>query len=115
VNIAEIESNLEVLCKKRFDPQTFPFDFIEAHGALKATLTRLRQRSFNKTKRAGDVLWAGKLYYRAIEVGDFVVGEADNLLSDPLIIKYKLCFVFVIDGCRVYVRISNFLNILYPD
>lgn len=42
ISPSEIELNLDVLAKKPFDPGSFFFDFIEAHDAPKAAVTRIR-------------------------------------------------------------------------
>jgi hypothetical protein len=70
MNIAEIESSLREIVEKPFDPAEFPFDFLTAYNAPKATITKLRQGShLDLLGEPGEVHWKKKLLYRSAESG----------------------------------------------
>lgn len=103
MNIAEIESELQDLVDKRFDPATFIFRFLEIYNAPKATVTKLKQGSGNHADRAGDVLWKNKLFFRISKDGQ-AANTVDAMLADPLIKKHNPRFIFATDGEEVYCR-----------
>lgn len=70
MNIAEIEASLKELADKPFDLAEFPFEFLAAYDAPKATVTKLRQASqSNLFGEPGQVHWKKKLLYRSAPAG----------------------------------------------
>lgn len=70
MNIAEIESSLKDLVDKPFEPAEFPFAFLAAYDAPKATITKLRQASsVDLIGERGEVYWKKKLLYRSAKPG----------------------------------------------
>lgn len=49
MNAVEIEQAISELAEKPFDPQEFPFQFLEAFGNKATTLKRLRTGVSNKS------------------------------------------------------------------
>lgn len=103
MNIAEIETELEELTERTFDPATFVFRLLEIYHAPKATLTKLAQGSSNHGIAANDLLWKNKIYFRFALRG-FCASEIDVMLQDPLTKKHKPRFLFVTDGVEFYCR-----------
>jgi len=103
MNIAEIESELQDLVDKPFDPAAFVFRFLEIYDAPKATVTKLRQGSGNLASQPGDVLWKSRLFFRVAAKGQ-AANTVDAMLADPLIKKHHPRFVFATDGEDVYCR-----------
>lgn len=73
MNISEIEMQLSDLVSEPFDQSEFVFKFIEIFNAPKATITKLRNGTQNKTELAGDMFWQRKLYFRKAESGQAAV------------------------------------------
>lgn len=75
MNIAEIESSLRDIVDKPFEPSAFPFAFLAAYGAPKATITKLRQACRpDLLGDPGEVHWKKKLLYRSASRGAAVSG-----------------------------------------
>src|ERR1700676_5129281 len=101
MNIAEIESELQDLADKPFDPATFIFRLFEIYDAPKATVTKLKQGTGNHAKEAGDVLWKNKLFFRVAQQGQ-AANTVESMLGDPLLKKHNPRFLFATDGNDVY-------------
>jgi hypothetical protein len=70
MNIAQIESSLQKLCKS-LKKDTFIFDLLLAYGTPKATIARLQKAGgLNLAKMDGEILWKKKLYFKSIEGKD---------------------------------------------
>ncbi len=71
MNIAEIELSLKELADRPFDQSEFPFEFLAAYEAARATITKLRQASQpGLVGEPGAVHLKKKLLYWAAEPGD---------------------------------------------
>ncbi|MEY4937171.1 MAG: hypothetical protein RIS64_3530, partial [Bacteroidota bacterium] len=64
MNIAQIEANLQALIKA-FNKDSFIYDFLLAYGIPKASITRLQQGNLNLSKKAGEIAWTNKLFFKA--------------------------------------------------
>lgn len=69
MNIAEIEFSLRELVDLPFDATEFPFAFLAAYDAPKATVTKLRQASLANLLGHVEVHWKKKLFFRSAEAG----------------------------------------------
>lgn len=69
MNIAEIEFSLRELVDLPFDPSEFPFAFLAAYDAPKATVTKLRQASPANLLGHVEVHWKKKLFFRSADAG----------------------------------------------
>lgn len=103
MNITEIESDLQELVDKPFDPRTFVFRLLEIYKAPKATVTKLKQGASNQAKNAGDVLWKNKLFFRVAAKGQSA-NTVDAMCSDPLVKKHHPRLIFATDGREVYCK-----------
>lgn len=48
----------------------FLFELLRAYGIPKASVTRLRSGSYNRSEREGEYLWRGKVYFRSLDGAD---------------------------------------------
>lgn len=48
----------------------FLFELLRAYGIPKASITRLRSGSYNRSEQEGEYLWRGKVYYRSLDCPD---------------------------------------------
>jgi hypothetical protein len=103
MNIAEIESELQDLVDKPFDPAAFVFRFLEIYDAPKATVTKLKQGSGNHADEPRDLLWKNKLFFRIAGKGK-AASAVDAMRADPLVKKHHPRFLFATDGEDVYCR-----------
>lgn len=53
MNAVEIEEAISALAEETFDPQAFPFAFLQAFGNKETTLKRLRKGESNKSDNGG--------------------------------------------------------------
>lgn len=69
MNITEIELSLRELVDAPFDPAEFPFAFLAAYDAPRATVTKLRQASPVSLLEQIEVHLKKKLFFRSAEAG----------------------------------------------
>jgi hypothetical protein len=62
--MAEVLLKLQDIADAPFDRDQFALQLIEAYGAPKATLAKLRQGEMNKTTVDGDLIWQKRLHVR---------------------------------------------------
>ena len=62
MNAVEIEEAVSELAGQPFDPEAFPFLFLEAYGNKETTIKRLRQGNSNKSKIEGGVLQRNNIH-----------------------------------------------------
>jgi len=60
MNAVEIEEAVSALAAQRFDPDEFPFTFLEAFGNKATTIKRLRSGSSNKSDQDGESIYIGR-------------------------------------------------------
>jgi len=79
VSQAHIIESLERACSK-LNPDEFIFDFLDAYGFPKSTITRLRNGGDSRNVgTGGDIGLKKKLYFRVVPVGQDVTAEAESL------------------------------------
>ena len=65
MNLAEIERNVDELdLSVGFD---LIYDLLQAYGLPKASITRLRKGSYNRSDKENERLWKDKVFYRYVE------------------------------------------------
>ena len=97
VSQAHIIESLEQACSK-LNPDEFIFDFLDAYGFPKSTITRLRNGGDSRNVGTGDDIGLKKkLYFRAVPVGQDVAAEAEILKESELIARHDIRFVIVTD------------------
>lgn len=129
MNLGEIEQQVAGLdTDQGFD---LIYDLLLAYGLPRASISRLRTGSHNRSDRADERLWRGKVYYRFVERADDLRGSAndpmknsrpvrddampyrlpdggedllgliDGAKSDPRILKERPRFIIVRDSARL--------------
>lgn len=68
MNLREIEERLEVV--KSSEEDEFLFELLRAYGMPKASITRLRTGSYNRSEQEGEYLWRDKVYFRSLDCPD---------------------------------------------
>ena len=71
MNPTEIYDALDKVASAPFDPVEFPFAFAEATDNARATISKLRNGSTNKSDIAGGVLLHRKFHYAPAPLGEF--------------------------------------------
>lgn len=68
MNLREIEERLTAA--KALEGSEFLFELLRAYGIPKASITRLRTGSYNRSAQKGDYLWKEKVYFRVLDCPD---------------------------------------------
>jgi hypothetical protein len=96
LNAVEIEEAISQLAEAPFDPENFPFEFLEAFGNKATTIKRLRSGTSNKSDLGG-VLQTNNIHLKVCEPGD-VTATLAKLKTSPATTKAKAKFVLATDG-----------------
>lgn len=95
MNASQIEKNVTALVEN-FNKKDFIFDFLQAYGISKTSITRLKKGDFNLSKVEGEVLYKSKMLYKEVESGT-LLNTIDELTKDPDSLKHNPRFVIVTD------------------
>lgn len=96
MNAVEIEEAISQLADQPFDPEGFPFAFLEAFGNKATTIKRLRSGTSNKSD-VGGVLQTSNIHIKVAEEG--AVPEAlASLKASPTTAKARAKFILATDG-----------------
>ncbi|MCA9420954.1 MAG: hypothetical protein MRJ96_05435 [Nitrospirales bacterium] len=96
MNAVEIEEAISALAEETFDPQEFPFAFLQAFGNKETTLKRLRKGESNKSDLAG-VLQSNNIHI-AVAAANEVTKTLLALKESPATTRAKAKFVLATDG-----------------
>jgi len=96
VNAVEIEEAISALAEQAFDPEEFPFAFLEAFGNKATTIKRLRSGSSNSSD-IGGVLQRNNIHIAVCEAGQ-VPATLQILRQSPATTKGKAKFILATDG-----------------
>jgi hypothetical protein len=96
MNAVEIEEAISALAERQFDPDEFPFVFLEAFGNRETTLKRLRKGESNKSDLGG-VLQTNNIHI-AIAASGEVTKMLAELKASPATARAKAKFVLATDG-----------------
>jgi hypothetical protein len=96
MNAVEIEEAISALAEQPFEPDEFPFAFLEAFGNKATTIKRLRSGSSNKSDLGG-VLQTSNIHLKVCAEGD-VTKTLARLKASPATTKAKAKFVLATDG-----------------
>ena len=99
MNAVEIEEAVSQLAEAPFDPETFPYAFLEAFGNKKTTIKKLKSKkgSSNKSDLPGGVLQRNHIHLKVCSEGDVAV-TLTALRESAATKKYKANFVLATDG-----------------
>ena len=96
MNAVEIEEAISVLAEQPFDPEEFPFAFLQAFGNKETTLKRLRKGESNKSNLGG-VLQTNNIHIAVAAPGE-VTRTIAALKASPATARAKAKFVLATDG-----------------
>jgi hypothetical protein len=96
VNAVEIEEAISALAEQPFDPEEFPFAFLEAFGNKATTIKRLRSGASNKSDQGG-VLQTNNIHIKVCEKGE-VGATLAALRESPATKRARAKFVLATDG-----------------
>ncbi len=99
MNAVEIEEAVSRLAEAPFDPEAFPFAFLEAFGNKPTTLKRLQSKSSssNQSDLPGGVLQRNNIHLKVCPEGE--VTTTLSALRDSLATaRYKAKFILATDG-----------------
>jgi len=96
LNAVEIEEAISQLADQPFDPDNFPFAFLEAFGNKETTIKRLRSGASNKSDLGG-VLQTNNIHIAVCPAGE-VPKTLAALKASPATAKAKARFVLATDG-----------------
>ena len=97
MNAVEIEEAISTLAAEPFDPEEFPYSFLEAFGNKKTTLDRLRSGNTNKSDISGGLLQRSNIHLAVCTTG--MVSQTLKALRDsPATASQKVKFILATDG-----------------
>ncbi|MDE2928136.1 MAG: lactate dehydrogenase [Acidobacteriota bacterium] len=113
MNAVEIEEAVSRLAEKPFDPEEFPFAFLEAFGNKKTTIKRLRAGTTNRSD-IGGVLQRNNIHIQVASEGDAAAVLA-ALKASPETARAKAKFVLATDVREVHAEELGSGDILVCD
>ena len=96
MNAVEIEEAVSQLAEAPFDPEEFPFAFLEAFGNKSTTIKKLKSNSTNKSDLGG-VLQRNNIHIKVCPEGE-VTDTLTALRESPATAKQKAKFILATDG-----------------
>ncbi len=97
MNAVEIEEAISQLADQPFDPQNFPYVFLEAFGNKETTIKQLKAGTKNKSDLPGGVLQINNIHLATCAPG--TVNETFSMLrKSPATAKHKAKFILATDG-----------------
>jgi len=96
MNAVEIEEAVSALAEQPFDPEAFPYAFLEAFGNKATTLKRLRSGGTNKSDLGG-VLQTNNIHLATCPPGR-VTATLAALKASPATTRAKAKFILATDG-----------------
>src|ERR1700757_2239532 len=96
MNAVEIEQAISALAEGKFDPEEFPFAFLQAFGNKETTLKRLRKGETNKSDLGG-VLQTSNIHIAVAPPGE-VTKTLVALKASPATTRARAKFALATDG-----------------
>jgi hypothetical protein len=96
LNAVEIEEAVSLLAEQPFDPENFPYAFLEAFDNKVTTIKRLRAGASNKSDLGG-VLQTNNIHIATCKPGE-VTRTLTALHKSPATLKAKAKFILATDG-----------------
>jgi hypothetical protein len=97
MNAVEIEEAVSRLAESPFDPDEFPFAFLEAFGNKPTTIKRLKSNSSNQSDLPGGVLQRNNIHLKVCAEGE-VMATLTALRESPATARQKAKFILATDG-----------------
>ena len=96
MNAVEIEEAVSKLAEEPFDPETFPYAFLEAFGNKPTTIKRLKRGTTNKSD-VGGVLQRSNIHIKVAPEGQ-VAQALEDLRNSSVTATQKAKFILATDG-----------------
>lgn len=96
MSLEKIETELSKILSK-LDEETFIYDFLLAYGLPKSSIKRLKKGDYNKSKTDDEIIWAKKIYFKALLENEDVHDVIDEISKSTVIEKQKIRFIIVTD------------------
>jgi hypothetical protein len=96
LNAVEIEEAVSLLAEQQFNPENFPYAFLEAFDNKETTIKRLRAGASNKSDLGG-VLQTNNIHIVTCNTGE-VTRTLTALRESPATVKAKAKFILATDG-----------------
>ena len=93
MNLKEIEERVAAVGAA--EEPDFLFELLRAYGLPDASVTRLRNGSYNKARDDNEVLWRDKVFYRYVDGGEDIHALIDAARADESITKQRPRFLIV--------------------
>ncbi|RCK43656.1 lactate dehydrogenase [Thalassospira profundimaris] len=116
MNAVEIEEAISLLADQPFDPENFPYAFLEAFGNKVTTIKRLRSGTSNKSD-VGGVLQTSNIHIKVADEGA-VAETLAALKASPATVRARAKFVLATDGKEFQAEDLNTGEVIvcdYPD
>jgi hypothetical protein len=99
MNAVEIEEAVSSLAGAPFNPEEFPFAFLEAFGNKPTTIKKLKSKSgsSNQSDIPGGVLQRNNIHLKVCPEGE-VTATLTALRDSPATARYKAKFILATDG-----------------
>ncbi|MEA5451809.1 DNA methyltransferase [Leptolyngbya sp. CCNP1308] len=97
MNAVEIEEAVSRLAEAPFDPEEFPFAFLEAFGNKSTTIKRLKSGSSNQSDLPDGVLQRNNIHLKVCAKGA-VTATLTALRKSPATARQKAKFILATDG-----------------
>lgn len=97
MNAVEIEEAVSQLAGLPFDPEAFPFAFLEAFGNKATTIKKLRTGSSNQSDLPGGVLQRNNIHIQVCPPGQ-VTAALTALRESGATARQKAKFILATDG-----------------
>lgn len=95
MNASQIEKNVIALVEN-FNKEEFIYDFLQAYGISKTSITRLKKGDFNLSKVEGEVLYKKKVLFKEVKTGTLLT-IIDDITKNEESLKHNPRFVIVTD------------------
>lgn len=100
MNLKEIEERVADV--RVAEGSEFLFELLRAYGIQKASITRLRSGSYNRSDQEGEYLWRGKVYYRSLDCPDEELYAAvDAAKAEERILRERPRFAIARNATRL--------------
>ena len=96
MNFEKIDADLKNILLK-INKETFIYDFLLAYGLPKSSINRLKKGDYNQSKINGEIIWAKKIYFKALSDSEDVHDVIDEISKSDLVEKQKIRFIIVTD------------------
>ncbi|MEX2172245.1 MAG: DNA methyltransferase [Pirellulales bacterium] len=97
MNAVEIEEAVSTLAEAPFDPEAFPYAFLEAFGNKATTLKKLKKGDSNKSDLPGGVLQRNNIHIKVCPEGE-VTASLEALRQSAATARHKAKFILATDG-----------------